>query len=96
MCNEMLKALLLGNILPYEGRNHKTPKILELYEQITKERDHFEETMSRSECSRFDNYHALINARNGLECDEEYLDILVIGISIGMELVEHRQQLLQK
>ncbi len=94
MHNEMLKALLLGTILPYEGRSHRLPEIIELNEQIAKEREHFEETMSRSECSRFDKYNSLINARNGLECDEEYLDILVIGISIGMELTEHKHFLL--
>lgn len=95
MSNTILNAIFNGDLLPWVGKPIKTAKYADVQRKISLERDHFEEDMSPHEKGRFDQYHCLIQERSDEEIDATEYDLFMLGISVGMEIMENKQNLLK-
>lgn len=96
MPETILNAIFKGNILPWESKAIKTPKFKELERNISLEHDHFEEPMSTHEKGRFDQYHCLLNERVSIEIRTSEFELFMLGINVGMEIMEHKQAILEE
>lgn len=76
------------------GKAVNTPAFQKLERKIEQERGHFEEDRSPHEKGRFDQYHCLFTERANEELSSEQFDVLMLGIIVGMELMEHKQDIL--
>ena len=92
----MINAIFKGEVLPWETKSIKTPRHAELLRKIDLEREHFEEEMSPHEKGRFDQYNCLINERANEKIGTAEYDLFMLGIIVGMEVVEHKQNILEE
>ena len=96
MTNTILHAIFTGELLPWEGKPIKTPRYKEMQRKISVERDHFEEEMLTHEKGRFDQYHCLLQERNDEEMGTDEYKMFMLGIAVGIEIIEHKQGLLNE
>lgn len=95
MSKSILNAILKGNLLPWEEKFINTPKFNELIEKIDQDRTYFENNLSPNEQCRFDQYTCLITELGSEETASELSNIFLIGILLGMEIIEHKQDFLK-
>ena len=93
MSESILNLIFKGNLLPWEGKVISTPKMKVLNKKIEEEREHFEDQMTTHEKNRFDGYNCLLTNRNNEENSSEQFDNFMLGIMIGIEIIEHKQGL---
>lgn len=96
MVSSILNAIFKGDILPWEIKAVKTAKFQDLERKIDLEREHFEEEMSPHEKGRFDQYNCLISKRANEEISAYEYDLFMLGIIVGMEITEHKQNILEE
>lgn len=96
MSNTVTNAIFRGDLLPWETKAIKTPKHAELLRKIDLERVHFEEEMTPHEKGRFDQYNCLINERANEEINAVEYELFMLGIIVGMEIMEHKQNILEQ
>lgn len=96
MLSTVINAIFKGEVLPWEPKSIKTLKHAELLRKIGLEREHFEEEMSPHEKGRFDQYNCLISERATEEIGTAEYDLFMLGIIVGMEIMEHKQKILEE
>lgn len=96
MLSTVINAIFKGEVLPWEPKSIKTPRHAELLRKIEQERNHFEEEMSPHEKGRFDQYNCLISERATEEIGTAEYDLFMLGIIVGMEIMEHKQKILEE
>ncbi len=95
MCDVVLKAIFNGDILPWEQKISRSPVYKELSKKIEKEREFFMRDMSKEEKNRFDDYHCLLMERNSEEFNNCMFQNFMLGISVGMEIIEGKQKIIE-
>ncbi len=96
MNDKILKEIFDGNIFPWEERSVRTPEITEMNKKIMREEEYFMSQMSERDKSRFDDLLSLLNARDGDSYSASRYKSFVMGIIVGMEIMEHKQSLLDE
>ena len=90
----ILKLIVSGDLLLDESKFVSTPIIKELNKKIEKEQKYFEDKMDSDEKIRFDDYNDLLSHRTSEESSVIQFDNFMLGIIIGMEIMEHKQILI--
>ena len=91
MSTSILNAIFKGSMLPWQSKTVNTQRMVELNRKIELERDHFEEEMSPHEKARFDQYDCLVCERANVEIGSSEFELFMLGITVGIEIMEHKQ-----
>ncbi len=102
MCKKVLKSIFDGDYLtweekarPFDDLNERNRR-KELGKKIEDERNYFLSKMTEEEKVRFDEYHCLILERDTLDYNYSMYNNFLLGISAGIEIMEHKQVALKK
>ncbi len=91
MSHSILKDIFLGSFIPWEHRIKDTEKYKELTKKIKFEYEYFCNNMSPSQAERFEKYHCLLNERESEGMINQLYQNFMLGIWVGIDIIEHRQ-----
>lgn len=94
MSQTIMKLMLKGGILPWESKHLTDKAYKKLSNQISVEHEYFKQFISKEDSRRFNQYNALIVEQLSLESDVTDYEMLMLGISVGLEIAEHKQCLI--
>lgn len=96
MSKKVLRAIFDGDIITWEERSVCTPKIKLLVDKIENERNYFMGNMDAEQKERFDEYHCLLNEISYEQNKNSSYNNFMMRISVGIEIMEHKQGLLDE
>lgn len=92
MSKKVLRAIFDGDILTWEEKMICTPAIKALADKIEHERSFFTENMTPEQQKRFEDYYCLLNEISCEQHENSSYNNFMLGTSVGIEIMEHKQE----
>lgn len=95
MSKSILEAIFKGDLPTWEQKAVTTESLQKLRGKMQKERDYFMENMTQHQQQSFDDYHCLVSNSIYEEISNHEYNSYIIGILVGMEIIEQKQSILE-
>ncbi|MFI3115528.1 MAG: hypothetical protein R3Y12_05250 [Clostridia bacterium] len=96
MKNSILKSIFKGEFLMCERRRVYTEEEKALLRQIQDEENYFKSILSEQDLKRFESFLLLIVEQESNELNAQSFENFVIGMSVGLEIRDISQNLVEK
>ena len=91
MMKNILHDLYLGKIIPFERRNKKNDKLLDIVRKIGEEEQYFVSKLSPDDCLRFDELSNLYSVLSDLEELEVFSYSFTLGAFMMQEMLKEAE-----